>query len=494
MNANRNALLREKYGDSYKWLAGASVVLGLLTTIFSSTMVNVALTDIMATFQITQASAQWMSTAFLSASSVAMLTTAWLMRAIGPRQAFLLAITSFVVGSFLGWIAPSFSSLIFARLLQGAGAGILQPLSMALVFLLFPPEIRGRAMGMFGMGVVLGPALGPIIGGIITDSLNWQTTFAVVLPLAAVAGLLGWIFLPDKKDNEGPGQFNITSFALIAIAVGSLLTGLSNSQFNPVSDITVFPYLLMAAIAFTLFFSRETKSAAPLVQLDMFRNPRVTSAAIIGALTSAGLFSSFYAIPLFVRTVQLEDATAAGMTLLPAGILLAFVFPIVGRLIDKMPAYQLILFGQILFILGTFALSYSNKDTSYLFLAGWIIVGRVGLGFIMPSNSTYSLSTVPPEQVPHASGAFNFVRILGGTLGVNLTALLITARTAHYTQEAVLSNGTNILSQAAQVNVMTQTFQDCFLMTCLIFSFALIPSLVIARATIKDAPQKNPAA
>ncbi|MBL4908223.1 MAG: MFS transporter, partial [Sneathiella sp.] len=322
MDANRTARLKEKYGNAYKWLAGASVILGLLTTIFSSTMVNVALTDIMATFDITQASAQWMSTAFLSASSVAMLSTAWLMRAIGPRLSFLLAVTSFIIGSLLGWIAPSFEILIFARFLQGAGAGILQPLSMALVFLLFPSEIRGRAMGMFGMGVVLGPALGPIIGGVITDSSNWQTTFAIVLPLAAISALLGWIFLPDKKENDRPGQFNITSFALIAAAVGSLLIGLSNSQFTSFSDLTVYPYLLIAAVTFILFIRRELKSAAPLVQLEMFRNPRVTSSALIGALTSAGLFSSFYAIPLFVRTVQMSDATTAGMTLLPAGIIL----------------------------------------------------------------------------------------------------------------------------------------------------------------------------
>lgn len=490
MEQSRNIRLKTKYGEAYKWLAGGSVVLGLLTTIFSSTMVNVALTDIMATFTIPQASAQWMSTAFLCASSVAMLSTAWLMRAIGPRQTFLLAIGCFIVGSLMGWTAANFEILVLARILQGAATGIIQPLAMSLVFMLFPPEMRGRAMGMFGMGVVIGPAVGPIIGGIITDSFNWHMTFALVLPLAAIAGFLGWFLLPDKNDNESPGRFNLTSFVLVALAVGNLLTGLSASQFNPLTDPTVYPYLLIAVVTFILFIVRELKSPAPLVQLIMFRNPRIASAAIIGALTSAGMFSSFYAIPLFVRTVQLADATTAGLTLLPAGIILVFVFPIVGRLIDKMPAYKLILSGQILFILGTFALTFANQDTTYLFLAGWIIIGRIGLGIVMPSNSTYSLSTVSAKQVPQASGAFNFVRMLGGTIGVNLTALLITARSSHYHQEAVLSSGSDKLTQALQVDVMTSTFQDCFLITGLVFSLAIIPSLVIARATIKDAPAK----
>lgn len=336
-------------------------------------------------------------------------------------------------------------------------------------------------MGLFGMGVIVGPALGPILGGIITDTLGWHSTFGIVLPLAAVSGIMGWLLLPDRSESEGAGRFNIISFLLVGVAVSSLLSGLSASQFRPVSDPTVFPYLLIAAITFTLFLMRELKSANPLVQLRIFKNVRVTSTAIIGALTSAGLFSSFYAIPLFVRTVQLADATTAGMTLLPAGIILIFVFPIVGRLIDRIPAYYLILTGQVLFLFATFVLTFAYAESSYLFLAGWIIVGRVGLGFVMPANSTYSLSTIPAKEIPDASGAFNFVRMLGGTIGVNLTALLITARSSHYQIEALESGNTDILTQAMQVGVMTQTFQDCFLATCIVFSISLIPSLVIAR-------------
>jgi len=487
MRMDRNTALREKFGSSYKWVAGFTVVLGLLTTIFSSTMVNVALTDIMATFQITQGSAQWMSTAFLCASSVAMLTTAWLMKRIGPRFTFLIAITSFIVGSLLGWFSESYEVLVVARLLQGTGAGFLQPLSMALVFLLFPANMRGRAMGLFGMGVVIGPAMGPVIGGIITDSMDWHTTFAVVIPLAFIAGCCGAYLLPDKDTDQKPGQFNFGSLVFIALSVGCLLTGLSNSQFYPFASFHVYPYLLISGISLLLFFLRDIKSAAPLVDLRMFKNLRVTSSAVIGALTTAGMFSSFYTIPLFARTVQSSSATDAGLLLLPAGLLLAFVFPIVGRLIDKMPAYRLILFGQTVFIVASIVISFSTKDTSYLFLAGWIIVGRIGLGFIMPSNSTFALSIVPPLMVPEASGALNFVRMLGGTIGVNLTALLITARTEHHTTIAISTAKDGILDAADNIQMLTNTFEDVFLISAFVFSLSLIPALYIAWAHKKEA-------
>ncbi|MFT6557292.1 DHA2 family efflux MFS transporter permease subunit [Sneathiella sp.] len=481
---NRHAILQEKYGTSYKWLAGFAVVIGLLTTIFSSTMITVALTDIMSAFDITQGSVQWMATGFLCASSVAMLTTSWFMRTLGARLTFMIASSLFIVGSFMGWLSPNFETLVAARILQGAGAGIIQPLSMALVFILFPPDVRGRAMGWFGMGVVLGPALGPLIGGIVTDALDWHTTFLVALPLSILSVILGFIFLPDRSKKEDVGQFNFVSFFLIMLGVGGLLSGLSNSQFHSFSHVTVFPNLCVSLIAFILFFRRELSSSQPLVQLDLFKSLIVVSTAMIGAFTSAGLFSSVYALPLFARSVQRMNATDAGLVLFPAGVALVIIFPIVGRLVDKLPAYKLIVVGQIVFIISMIILSFSTRDTGYLALAGWSLVSRVALGAIMPTNSTFSLSSVPPSHVTQASSAFNFIRMLGGTLGVNLTALLITNRMAQHTME-LKEMGRDVLADDSQIQIMTLTFQDSFLFTGLVFCLAIIPTLYIAYHTRK---------
>ncbi len=472
---SRNEYLRARYGEAYKWMAGGAVVLGLLTTIFSSTMVNVALTDVMATFDVSQGDAQWLSTGFLCASSVAMLSTAWLVSQFGARFTFLIAIGVFVIGSLLGWQSFNFPILVIARLLQGAGAGILQPLSMSLIFLLFPADMRGRAMGLFGMGVVVGPAFGPVIGGIVTDSMDWHTTFSLVIPLALLSALLGFVFLPNRSGEREKVRFNITSFALIALSVAALLTAFTNSQFNPVTSTAVYPYFLIACIGFTLFFRRDWTSANPLVDLRLFKNLKFSSATMIGVFMRAGLFSSFYAIPLFARTVQGASATDAGMILFPAGLLMVIVFPVVGRLIDTMPAHRLILFGQVLFITSTFILSYSEQNTDYLYLAGWIIVGRVGLGFVMPSYSTFGLSSVPPNRVTQASGSLNFVRMVGGSIGVNLTAILITAKTNGYMAE-VKTKTDGTLNEAQTIEVMTHTFQDVFVITATVFALALIPA------------------
>ncbi len=477
---DRYQYLEKKYGGSYKWFAVLGVIIGLLATIFSSTMINVALTNIMAEFDITQASAQWMSTGFLSATTVCMLATAWLMQNYGSRAAFMLAITVFFVGSVLGQFAPNYGLLVVARLLQGAGAGILQPLSMALVFILFPPNKRGSAIGFFSMVVVLGPAVGPTIGGIITDSLDWHYTFTAGLPLCAIAGVLGWIFLPDRIESQGRSRFNMMSFVLIATTVASLLTGLSNSQFYGFSDIKVVSFLAVSIVAFITFIQRERTNSAPLLRIDMFRNKVFTSTVLIGAITSAGMFSSIYMLPLFARTVQGASATDAGLLLLPGGLALAAVSPIAGRLVDRMPAYRLLITGIILFTISTYALTYADQYSAFWMVAGWVVVSRAALGFILPSNSTLSLSSMGIEQVPQASGALNFCRMLGGTVGVNLIAVLITARSFHYQQELLSSKSEQALTNEDIVLALTHTFHDCFLIACVFFSLALIPALYIA--------------
>ncbi|PHQ70219.1 MAG: MFS transporter [Sneathiella sp.] len=476
---NRQQLLEQKYGEGYKWVAMLGVIIGLLATIFSSTMINVALTNIMATFDITQASAQWMSTGFFCASTVCMLAAAWALQNYGARKTFMAATILFFIGSFLGQFALSFDLLILARVLQGAGAGMLQPLSMALIFILFPPEKRGSAMGTFAMIVVLGPAVGPTIGGVITDVFDWHYTFTAGLPLSFIAGVLGWVFLPDRTETGRKSRFNFVSFLLIAVTISSFLTGLSNSQFYDFSNAKVLVFLGIALAGIILFIQRERKSAAPLLQIDLFRNLYFTSTVIIGAITSAGMFSSIYMLPLFARTVLQTTATDAGLLLLPGGLALAAVSPIVGRLIDKMPPHRILLTGILLFVVSSYALTYADQYSSFWMIAGWIVVSRIALGFILPSNSTLSLSSVKPSEVPQASGALNFCRMLGATTGVNLIAVIITARSAYHHASLLEEVDSGGLTDEITIQALAYTFQDGFLIGSIFVSLALFPAAYI---------------
>jgi len=188
----------ERFGSAYRWFVITTTLMGTITVVLSSTIVNVALPDIMGAFGIGQDQAQWMSTGFLAAMTASMLVNAWLNDAIGIRATFVGSMALFAAASVLGGLAPNENVLTFARVAQGIAAGIIQPLAMIMIFRVFPPEERGTAMGIYGIGVVLAPAVGPVLGGWLIDNYDWRYVFYMGLPTSFLGMLLGTIFLPTR--------------------------------------------------------------------------------------------------------------------------------------------------------------------------------------------------------------------------------------------------------------------------------------------------------
>src|SRR5687767_4723832 len=205
-------------------------MLGTVSAMLTTTSVNVAIPDIMGAFGIGQDRAQWLSTGALAAMTIGMLLNAWLINRYGQRRTFIAALSIFIVSLLAAGMAPNESVLIACRLVQGAIAGILQPLSMYTLFRVFPPSQRGSAMGFFGMSVLLGPALGPTLGGVMIEYFNWRYIFYVAVPVAALGVLLGSIFMPEREESSVQTRFDWIGFALLSTAIAGLLTGLSNGQ------------------------------------------------------------------------------------------------------------------------------------------------------------------------------------------------------------------------------------------------------------------------
>src|SRR5215210_1242931 len=204
-------------------------MLGTISAVLTTTTVNVAIPDIMGAFGIGQDRAQWLSTGNLAAMTVGMLLNAWLINRYGQRRTFMTALSIFIGALLVAGAAPNETVLIGCRIVQGAIAGVLQPLSMYTLFRVFPPHQRGTAMGFFGMSVILGPALGPTLGGVMIEHFNWRYIFFVAVPVAALGMLLGSIFMPPREDTPR-ARFDFPGFMLLTLALACLLTGLSNGQ------------------------------------------------------------------------------------------------------------------------------------------------------------------------------------------------------------------------------------------------------------------------
>ncbi|MDX1817170.1 MAG: MDR family MFS transporter [Marinobacter sp.] len=425
MSDNTVEGLRARYGERWRWLAVITVMLGTMATVLSATVVNVALHDIMVEFGIRQGQVHWLATGFIAAMTTTMLASSWLLDHFGVRKTLAAAMTVFTAISIAGGFADSPAQLIAARVGQGAMAGLMQPMGMYLVFRIFPRERRGQAMGIYGMGVILAPALGPVLGGFLVDEMNWRYVMFAPAPVTLIGVVMAWRFLPLPPSRPEPYRFDTPGLLLLGATIGLALDTLNRLQELAGQEWRIGVQAIVVLVLLTLFVIRERSTRHPLVNLALLRMPSFRNANLGAMALGLALFGSTYLVPLFVQTSLAFSATEAGLLMLPAGIVLGMTFPLAGRLADRQSARSLVVFGIVMFAISATLFAISDKSLAFGWLAFWTILGRIGIGFMLPALSTGALNPLAPEQLGAASSTINFTRQLGGAFGVNIVALTV---------------------------------------------------------------------
>jgi len=505
--------LFERYGASYRILATITSLVAATAVILSATIVNVAIPDVMGSFGIDQVQAQWLSTGFLAAMTATMLLAAWSDRAFGQRATFIAALAMFGAGSMLGGLAPNEHVLTLARVIQGASAGVVQPLAMIVLFQVYPPDRRGAAMGAFGVGVVLAPALGPWVGGLLIDNFNWRYVFYLGIPFAVLGMVLALFFLPTRVEQGIRPRFDWIGFALLGAFLMALLGALSNGQRVGWDSNVILAQFAVALCAVVAFIGWERHTDQPMLDLRLFTHLPFSASAFVSFVLGAGLFGSTYLLPLAVQTIQGLTPTQAGLMLMPAGFVLAVVFPLAGRLSDRVPPGSLIAIGLLIFALASYLTAKFDVNSSFIELTWLTVLTRLGLGFVFPPLSVASLRVLPHSLVAQGSGAVNFARQLGGAFGVNLLAVMLERRTVfhgealaamqtpHNAMTVSFMNEVSEMLKAASLSAIermpaaiwylgqtlyaqarTEAFRDGFLLTAILFLIALIPTWMLHRA------------
>jgi DHA2 family multidrug resistance protein len=440
-------------------------MVGTVATVLAVTTINVALPALMREFAIGHDSLQWFATGFLAASTATMLATAWLVDTFGQRRTFLGTIAVFFVGSMLGALSWDTGSMIVARVLQGAAAGVMQPLSMIALFEVFPPEERGRAMGSFGFGVVLAPAIGPAVGGLLMQLFGWRSIFLLSVPFCVAAWPLGSRSLSNHLDGESRRRFDWIGAGLLS---ATLIELLDLPVVGHRSGWLALPTLLAAAVALALavaFVVWEKRTQAPLLSLALFSNRGFRAALIVAFAYGLGLFGSTYLVPVFVQDIAGYSPAKAGNLLLWPGLVLAVTIALSGRLTDRAPPRHVVAAGLTCFAVSSLLLALATGASGFWVLALWLAIGRAGLGFIIPSLNVGAVQALPPEHLSQAAAIVNFARQLGGAIGVNLLAVLLQWRLTEY----------------AATGDATPAFRDCFLVVTIAFAAAIVPALAIRK-------------
>jgi len=443
-------------------------MVGTVATVLAATIVNVAFPELLREFQIGHDSLQWIATGFLAATATTMLATAWLVDTFGQRRTFLATMAVFLVGSILGaasWNAPS---TIAARVLQGAAAGVMQPLSMIALFAVFAPEERGRAMGLFGFGVVLAPAIGPAIGGALMQMFGWRAIFLLSIPFCVAAWPLGLRSLPGAPSAGSRRPFDWTGAALVSCALIALLDlPVAGHRAGWTAPLTLLHAVAALALA-VAFVAWEKRATAPLLTLGIFASRSFRAASIVAFAYGVGLFGTTYLVPVFVQDIAGYSPAQSGNLLFVPGLVLAGAIVLAGRLTDRAHARHVIAAGLACFAVSSLLLALATGATAFWVLALWLALGRAGLGLIIPSLNVGAVQALAPEHLGHAASVVNFARQLGGAIGVNLLAVLLEWRLAAYAGSAGA----------------TPAFRDCFLVVTIAFAAAMVPALAI-RAQVR---------
>lgn len=454
--------LRTRYGERYKWLVLLTCMIGNVAAILSSTIVNVAIPDLSRYFTLGQERAQWVTTSFMLAMTLSMLTTPWLLQRFGMRRTFTGAVALLLVGGVVGGFSINYPMLISMRVLEGIAAGVMQPIPAIVILRAFAPSEQGRAMGIFGFGVVLTPAVGPSVGGVLVEIFGWRSIFFVVVPPCLLVFYMIRRYLPRYSQVlEHAKPLDWKGLLLIGVSVISLLNGLVELRTDLRQSL---PLLLLGVGGFIAFIVYQLRTRSePLVNMGLFAYRQFSMGALVGFIYGMGLYGSTYLLPIYLQIALHYAPSQAGLVLLPAGIMLALTIPLAGRLADRYPPHILVVIGLALLTASFALMAIDSLATNYLMLMAWAVVGRIGLGFVLPALSLGAMRGLDIKLIAQGVSAINFARQLGGAIGVSVVGIVLEWRIALHAAR-----------QASGTDTHLNAFNETFFLVAVLCAIAVI--------------------
>ncbi|MDA0181734.1 DHA2 family efflux MFS transporter permease subunit [Solirubrobacter phytolaccae] len=460
------------------------VVLGTIMSILDTTIVNVAIETLARDLDASLTSIQWVSTGYLLALATVIPLTGWAMERFGGRNMWMLSVTLFLAGSGLCGLAWNVESLIFFRVLQGFGGGMIMPIGQAILAQAAGPQRMGRVMSVIGVPTLLGPILGPVIGGLIVDNFSWRWIFFVNLPVGAVALALAFRILP-RTEVRGRSPLDVRGLLLLSPGLALLIYGLSEvGTEGTLMDWHVLLGLLGGAALLVAFALWSLRGRGTLIDLSLFKDRAFAAASGTTFIFGVSLFGAMLILPLYYQVVREESALNAGLLLAPQGIGAAMAMPIAGRITDKVGAGRVVPFGILVALVGTGVYTQLTADTSFWLLGFALWVRGLGLGMTMMPAMAAAYQTLSRAAVPRATSLINIIRTVGGSVGTAvLTVVLERQITTNLGGEGGGSLGA--LTGATDVSRVAEPLADAFAHTMWwavgLTALALIPALFLPR-------------
>jgi DHA2 family multidrug resistance protein len=413
----------------HKWLIAGSVMTGTIMAVLDSSIVNVALPNMVGTLGATIEQITWVVTGYILANVIIMPLVALLSERFGRKNFYLASVILFTLASMACGLARSLTVMVVFRALQGIGGGVLLTVSQAILRETFPPEEQGTAMGIFGLGIVLAPAFGPTLGGWLTDQYSWPWIFYINVPIGIINLLLVSRFVEDPSYLiRRKGEIDWLGLGLMVMGLGALQLMLEEGEKNDWFQSGYILRLAAVAVAGLAFFVwRELKIKRPAVNLRILRNVSFSSATALGGVLGMALNGSLFLLPLFLQNLLGYTALKSGLAMMPRSLAMAVIMPIGGRFYNRLGPRLLVGSGLAVTGVSFFLLSHLTTQIGYWDIFWPQVMQGVGFSLIFVALSTAALSTIAKPEVTAATGLYNVSRQIFGSIGIAIAATQLTS-------------------------------------------------------------------
>jgi len=413
------------------WIIAVSVMLATFMEVLDTSVVNVSLPHIAGSLSATIDEATWTVTSYLVANAIILPMTGWLASTFGRKRLLMLSVVGFTGASFLCGFAPTLGSLIFFRIVQGATGGALQPLSQAVLLEAFQPSERGKAMGFWGLGVVVAPILGPVLGGWLTDNYSWRWVFYINIPVGVASLVMTKMFIFDPPYlRQESRKVDYWGIGMLAVGIGALQILLDKGQEDDWFESHFMVALaVIAAVTLTVFVIYELVTDDPVVDLRVFKIRSYAVGVFLMTVVGFVLYGSLVLLPIMLQTLFGYPSLQAGIAMAPRGLGAFVMMPITGLMTGRFDARKLLTVGLVVGGLTLLWLSLINLQAGYWDIFWPQIIQGAAMSLLFVPLTTVSMDPIPREKMGNATSLFNLMRNIGGSIGIAVTGTMIARNT-----------------------------------------------------------------
>ena len=458
------------YGKKYnRSLLVVVLLIGTFCTVLNQTLLATAFPTLMKEFDISASTVQWLTTGFLLVNGIMIPVSAWLINSFSSKKLYISAMTTFLIGTIICFLAQNFSVLLIGRLIQAIGVGLSMPLLQNIMLTIFPPEKRGSAMGMAGIVIGLAPALGPTLSGWIIDHYSWRDLFGMVIPIVILVLVLALFFMKSVIELTHP-KIDTISAILSTIGFGSLLYGFSSVGDKGWLSKEVLGFLIIGIIFIFLFSKRQLKIEHPFLELRVFKSKTFTIAAVLAGVTNMAMIGAEMVLPLYIQNIRGESAFHSGLMLLPGALVMGLMMPITGAIFDKRGARKLAITGMFILTSATLPFAFLTSKTSVIVIVVLYAIRMFGISMVMMPVTTSGMNALPAHLISHGTAVNNTFRQVASSIGTAILISVLTNVTKNNLPTKSILEATPLAYKDQAINATLSGYHAAFLVA-VIFGF-----------------------